>query len=156
MQAIFYADVNPKFVNFNMTQLKIQTIKQHVFRYEIDWQTISVFPHWALPIFNLHFAKIVRVFYLVPLFFFFFFFFHTRLLPGTRSPAVGPVPCGVFYIVQSELLCNSLFPSGMTELIRLTKLIIVDNLVPMTNLFSLKYTTARSNIALSQISSEAI
>ena len=43
MQAIFYADVNPKFVNFNMTQLKIQTIKQHVFRYEIDWQTISVF-----------------------------------------------------------------------------------------------------------------
>ena len=22
-------------------------------------------------------------------------FFSTRLLPGTRSPAVGPVPCGV-------------------------------------------------------------
>ena len=27
--------------------------------------------------------------------FFFFFFVHSRLLPGTRSPAVGPAPCGV-------------------------------------------------------------
>ena len=35
--------------------------------------------------------------------FFFFFFFSTRLLPGTRSPAVGPVPCGVQVPSKSTL-----------------------------------------------------
>ena len=48
--------------------------------------------------------------------------------------------CLVWIVVQFLTL------SGITELIRRTKLILVDDLVPTTNLFSLEYTTARLNI----------
>ena len=40
-------------------------------------------------------------------FFFFFFFFHSRLLPGTRSPAVGPMQ-------HIYAVCDSCITSGIT------------------------------------------
>ena len=42
--------------------------------------------------FHQHFEMLIKP---LNVFFFFVFFFHSRLLPGTRAPAVGPAPCGV-------------------------------------------------------------
>ena len=54
------------------------------------------------------------------------FFFFTRLLPGTRSPAVGPAPCGYRYrrstlnmmpccVALGPVLIRSLWSEGYIE-----------------------------------------
>ena len=59
---------------------------------------------------------------LITIIFYFSFFFHSRLLPGTRSPVVGPAPLGYRYrrsnTWHDALLCSSRASSDQEPVVR--------------------------------------